>query len=431
MTSINKSSKILILSDSDLYGGASIAGYNLHQSLRANGFQSFMIVNNKISNDPTVIQKENSAKKKWIRNLIEGTWNFPFSYRLGILARKMNLNFNEWYSSSLIERYNVKPSNFFPVLKFKPDIIHFNTGGGSNIFDIRDIKILSHYSKVVFSLHDLWILSKPPPLVSYKNSQHAINYKFHQINQSKINFIAHSKWVYNNFLQVKETQDSPIGQIKYSININKFKSRNKAQIRKKLKIPKNVFVIMTTAVGILSNPFKDFKTLYNAYIKILHEQKNFLLIVVGDKESNLESRKFSKKFIFTNPSPQSEELIEYYSCADLYIQSSNIETWGLAISEALSCGVPVIASSVGAIPEQIKGFHRGNTNDPFNFYSINKANGLLFERNNKESLYEMIMWMFLNKDKMKLLGKNARSFAKKELDINNSVYKYIDYYNSL
>jgi len=431
MTSINKSSKILILSDSDLYGGASIAGYNLHQSLRANGFQSFMIVNNKISNDPTVIQKENSAKKKWIRNLIEGTWDFPFSYRLGILARKMNLNFNEWYNSSLIERYNVKPSNFFPVLKFKPDIIHFNTGGGSNIFDIRDIKILSHYSKVVFSLHDLWILSKPPPLVSYKNIQHAINYKFHQINQSKINFIAHSKWVYHNFLQVKETQDSPIGHIKYSININKFKSRNKAQIRKKLKIPKNVFVIMTTAVGILSNPFKDFKTLYNAYIKILHEQKNFLLIVVGDKESNLESRKFSKKFIFINPSPQSEELIEYYSCADLYIQSSNIETWGLAISEALSCGLPVIASSVGAIPEQIKGFHRENTNDPFNFYSINKANGLLFKKNNKESLYEMIMWMFLNKDKMKLLGKNARSFAKKELDINNSVYKYIDYYNSL
>ena len=431
MTSINKSSKILILSDSDLYGGASIAGYNLHQSLRANGFQSFMIVNNKISNDPTVIQKENSAKKKWIRNLIEGTWDFPFSYRLGILARKMNLNFNEWYNSSLIERYNVKPSNFFPVLKFKPDIIHFNTGGGSNIFDIRDIKILSNYSKVVFSLHDLWILSKPPPLVSYKNIQHAINYKFHQINQSKINFIAHSKWVYNNFLQVKETQDSPIDHIKYSININKFKSRNKAQIRKKLKIPKNVFVIMTTAVGILSNPFKDFKTLYNAYIKILHKKKKFLLIVVGDKESNLESQNFSKKFIFINPSPQSEELIEYYSCADLYIQSSNIETWGLAISEALSCGLPVIASSVGAIPEQIKGFHRGNTNDPFNFYSINKANGLLFEKNNKESLYEMIMWMFLNKDKMKLLGKNARSFAKKELDINNSVYKYIDYYKSL
>ena len=188
---------------------------------------------------------------------------------------------------------------------------------------------------------------------------------------------------------------------------------------------------MTTAVGILSNPFKDFKTLYNAYTSILRKRNDFLLIAVGDKASNLKSQNFSKKFIFTNPTPQSEELIEYYSCADVYIQSSNIETWGLAISEALSCGLPVIASAVGAIPEQIKGFNRGNTNDPLNFYSINKANGLLFEKNNEESLYEMIMWMFFNKDKMKLLSNNARSFAKKELDINNSISQYIHYYNSL
>ena len=41
------------------------------------------------------------------------------------------------------------------------------------------------------------------------------------------------------------------------------------------------------------------------------------------------------------------------------------------------------------------------------------------------------MWMFFNSDKMKLLSKNARFFAKKELDINNSVSQYIDYYSSL
>tara|TARA_S200000501_G_scaffold13820_1_gene12259 strand:- start:913 stop:2208 length:1296 start_codon:yes stop_codon:yes gene_type:complete len=431
MNSINKSSKILILSEYDLYGGASIAGYNLHRSLRDNGFQSFMVVNNKISKDPSVLQKESSYKKKWISNLIEGKWDFPFSYRLGTLARKINLNFNEWYNSSLIERYNVKQPNFFSVLKFKPDIIHFNTGGGNNIFDIRDIKLLSHHFKVVFSLHDLWMISKPPPLVSYKNTQNAINYKFHQINQSKINFISHSKWVYNHFLKVKKIQNSSINYIKYSINVNKFRAKGKAQIRKRLKISEDVFVIITTAVGMLSNPFKDFKTLYDAYIDILKEHENFLLIVIGDKKSNFKSQRFSKKFIFTNPIPQSKDLIDYYSCADLYIQPSNIETWGLAISEALSCGLPVIASSVGAIPEQIKGFNRGNTNDLFNFYPINKANGLLFEKNNKESLYEMIMWMFHNKNKMKSLSKNARSFAKKELNFNNRVSQHIDFYNSL
>ena len=90
MGQINKSSKVLILSDSDLYGGASVAGYNLHQSLRANGFQSFMIVNNKISKDQTVVQKKSRTKKKLINNLIEGKWNFPCSFRIGLLTRRMN-----------------------------------------------------------------------------------------------------------------------------------------------------------------------------------------------------------------------------------------------------------------------------------------------------------------------------------------------------
>ena len=111
MTAINNFKKILILSDSDLYGGASIAGYNLHQSLRNNGFHSFMLVNHKISKSPTITQNKDLTKHR-INNLIEGK-EFSFSYRAGILARKINLKFNEWYKLSLIERYNLKKSNFF------------------------------------------------------------------------------------------------------------------------------------------------------------------------------------------------------------------------------------------------------------------------------------------------------------------------------
>ena len=188
---------------------------------------------------------------------------------------------------------------------------------------------------------------------------------------------------------------------------------------------------MTTAVGIISNPYKDFNTLYKTYINILNNYKNLLLIVIGDKKSNFNSNHYLDKFLFINPERQSEELIEYYSCADLYIQSSNIETWGLAISEALSCGLPVIASSVGAIPEQVKGFNRGKPNDPLNSYPIGEANGLLFEKSNEKSLHEKIIWMLNNKRKMKLLGNNARSFAEKKLNIDHRVHKYIKYYNSL
>ena len=148
-------------------------------------------------------------------------------------------------------------------------------------------------------------INKTSAIGTYKNKHQAAKYKFHQINQSKINFMAHSKWVYKRFSSHKETKNLSLSYIKYSIDINKFKPKNRLTIRKKLKIPKNVFVIMTSAVGMLSNPFKDFSTLCNAYIKILNKQEQFLLIVVGDKKTNFKSTLYSEKFLFVNPIPQS------------------------------------------------------------------------------------------------------------------------------
>ena len=59
MNKTKKSIKIVIISNYDLYGGSSIAAYNLHTTLLKNGYKSLMIVQNKISNNPTIIQKEN------------------------------------------------------------------------------------------------------------------------------------------------------------------------------------------------------------------------------------------------------------------------------------------------------------------------------------------------------------------------------------
>ena len=122
MNKAKKSIKIVIISNYDLYGGSSIAAYNLHTTLLKNGYKSLMIVQNKISNNPTVIQKENRINT-WISNLINNRWNFPYSYRVGIIARKLFAYFNDWYKSSLIEKYNLKQSNFHSILKFRDSLL--------------------------------------------------------------------------------------------------------------------------------------------------------------------------------------------------------------------------------------------------------------------------------------------------------------------
>ena len=43
----------------------------------------------------------------------------------------------------------------------------------------------------------------------------------------------------------------------------------------------------------------------------------------------------------------------HYQAADVYLHAAFVETFPLAVLEALACGVPVVATAVGGIPEQI------------------------------------------------------------------------------
>ena len=51
--------------------------------------------------------------------------------------------------------------------------------------------------------------------------------------------------------------------------------------------------------------------------------------------------------------PQSEKLVKLYRAADLFVLPSRGDCMPQAITEALACGLPVIATPVGAIPEMV------------------------------------------------------------------------------
>jgi glycosyltransferase involved in cell wall biosynthesis len=56
----------------------------------------------------------------------------------------------------------------------------------------------------------------------------------------------------------------------------------------------------------------------------------------------------------TSVRPQSPELIDLYQRADVFVLPSRSETFGLAVAEALACGLPVITTRVGAFPEMVR-----------------------------------------------------------------------------
>jgi len=88
-----------------------------------------------------------------------------------------------------------------------------------------------------------------------------------------------------------------------------------------------------------------------------------------------------------------EEAIEQIKQARFLIFPSELyETFGLSIIEAFACGVPVIASNLGAMQEMVE----------------DGQNGLLFRAGDAEDLAQKVAWAWSNVDSMQKFGRNAR-----------------------
>jgi glycosyltransferase involved in cell wall biosynthesis len=94
-------------------------------------------------------------------------------------------------------------------------------------------------------------------------------------------------------------------------------------------------------------------------IKTLRDQrKDFEILFIGGREPALtEARKYasglgleSPEVIFKGPIPPGE-LANAYRDSSFLLMFSNYESFSIVIPEALSCGIPVLATSAGGIPE--------------------------------------------------------------------------------
>lgn len=67
------------------------------------------------------------------------------------------------------------------------------------------------------------------------------------------------------------------------------------------------------------------------------------------------------------------ELLEIYRQADVFVMPSLIEALGIAFLEAMACGLPVIGTSVGGIPEIIEHGRNGLLVEPNNAHQLSQA----------------------------------------------------------
>lgn len=150
-----------------------------------------------------------------------------------------------------------------------------------------------------------------------------------------------------------------------------------------------VRVIMT---GRLGDEQKGATILFDAMEKVINKTTDIEFVFAGsDDLPRWVKEKFGHRVMFLGClSPES--LAEAYRRSDFtVVPSITWENFSYACAEAMACGIPVIASNVGAIPELVS---EGNT-------------GLLFKEESADELAEKIVTLSRNKELLNFMGKNA------------------------
>jgi len=124
---------------------------------------------------------------------------------------------------------------------------------------------------------------------------------------------------------------------------------------------------------------KNLKSLLKA-VSLL--EFNYELLIIGEGAARIELQEYSKELLVNKKvkflgNIKHREVLDRLTESDIYIQTSLTESFGYAIAEAMSVGLPVIAFNVGGIPELVQNNETGILVESYEIEGISAAIELL------------------------------------------------------
>jgi N-acetyl-alpha-D-glucosaminyl L-malate synthase BshA len=110
-----------------------------------------------------------------------------------------------------------------------------------------------------------------------------------------------------------------------------------------------------------------------------------------------------------------ESFVEILSVADLFLMPSQSESFGLSGLEAMACGVPVVSSNAGGLPE----------------LNLHGETGYIAEVGEVNKMAEYAIDLLENKKKYKIFAENARNRAVNLFSTEKIVPLYEKYYEKI
>ena len=142
------------------------------------------------------------------------------------------------------------------------------------------------------------------------------------------------------------------------VDLEAFAPRDRTSARRNLGIALDAFVVAFSAAGGRANTWKDYGTL-RAALGSLEGGGPTVLVVLGERQS---VDRIGSVDVVSAGMVDRGRVPAILAAADAYVHPSLADTFPMAVIEALAMGLPVVASAVGGIPEQVASL--GKSRDP-------------------------------------------------------------------
>ncbi|MBX3009090.1 MAG: N-acetyl-alpha-D-glucosaminyl L-malate synthase BshA [Melioribacteraceae bacterium] len=142
------------------------------------------------------------------------------------------------------------------------------------------------------------------------------------------------------------------------------------------------------------------------------------LILIGDGPDRSECERLARELgihkdvIFLG---KQDVISEILSSSDIFLMPSQSESFGLSALEAMACGIPVISTSVGGLPELV----------------VHNETGYIAEIGDVDRMAKYAVELFTNKKKYSSFATNSRARAVNSFDKNLILPKYLQYYEKV
>lgn len=361
--------RVLIVSFSDLAGGAARGAYRLHECLLEAGIDSRMLVQRKVGDDARVVECGGWLSRR-APNLVR---------RIRTRLETLPLRFYRDRPPSTVFTPAWVPSRLVAAInRLQPDVVHFHWVGWG-MLRLEDLPRIR--APIVWTLHDMWAFTGGchydqecgkytatcgacPMLGS--DREHDLSRRTWRRKQrayarvGSMTVVGLSRWLADCAARSSLFAGRMVVNLPNPLDTAFFRPVDRMVARRKHGLPLDKKLILFGATDSTGDPRKGFDKLVAALGRLDPAEAD--LVVFGGRHG-LEHLPF-RSHVLVDFIPD-DELVELYSAADVMVVPSLQENLAATIMEPLACGTPVVAFGIGGNVDMIDDGSNGYIAKPF------------------------------------------------------------------